>query len=60
MKWTQQVSNAFLLGLFNILQHPIRAINMDAAFDTNDNDNLFCNLEKFVGNCGNALKLIKS
>ena len=31
-----------------------------AAFDTIDHDNLFCILEKYVGICGNALKLIKS
>ena len=29
-------------------------------FDTIDHDNLFCILEKYVGICGNALKLIKS
>ena len=31
-----------------------------AAFDTIDHDNLFCILEKYVGICGNAQKLIKS
>ena len=31
-----------------------------AAFNTIDHDNLFCILEKYVGICGNALKLIKS
>ena len=31
-----------------------------AVFDTIDNDNLFCILEKYVGMCGNTLKLIKS
>ena len=33
---------------------------VSAAFDTIDHDNLFCILEKYVGICGNALKLIKS
>ena len=33
---------------------------LPAAFDTIDHDNLFCILEKYVGICGNALKLIKS
>ena len=32
---------------------------LDLAFDTIDHD-LFCILEKYVGICGNALKLIKS
>ena len=31
-----------------------------AAFDTIDHDNMFCILEKYVGICGNALKLIRS
>ena len=35
-------------------------LDLSAAFDTIDNDNLFCILEKYVGICGNALKLIKS
>ena len=30
------------------------------AFDTIDHDDLFCILEKYVGICGDALKLIKS
>ena len=34
--------------------------DLSAAFDTIDHDNLFCILEKYVGICGNALKLIKS
>ena len=34
-------------------------LDLSAAFDTIDNDNLFCILEKYVGSCGNALKLIK-
>ena len=33
--------------------------DLSAAFDTIDHDNLFCILEKYVGICGNALKLIK-
>ena len=35
-------------------------LDLSAAFDTIDHDNLFCILEKYVGICGNALKLIKS
>ena len=35
-------------------------LDLAAAFDTIDHDNLFCIVEKYVGNCGNALKLIKS
>ena len=31
-------------------------IDVSAAFDTIDHDNLFCILEKYVGICGNALK----
>ena len=34
--------------------------NLSAAFDTIYHDNLFCILEKYVGSCGNSLKLIKS
>ena len=34
-------------------------LDLSAAFDTIDHDNLFCILEKYVGTCGNALKLIK-
>ena len=35
-------------------------LDLSAAFDTIDHDHLFCVLEKYVGICGNALKLIKS
>ena len=35
-------------------------LDLSAAFDTIDHDNWFCILEKYVGICGNALKLIKS
>ena len=35
-------------------------LDLSAAFDTIDHDNLFCILEKYVGIRGNALKLIKS
>ena len=35
-------------------------LDLSAAFDTIDHDNLFCILEKYVGICGNALKLILS
>ena len=35
-------------------------LDLSAAFDTIDHDNLFCILEKYVGICGNALRLIKS
>ena len=32
-------------------------LNLSAAFDIIDQDNIFCILEKYVGICGNALKL---
>ena len=35
-------------------------LDLSAAFETIDHDNHFCILEKYVGICGNALKLIKS
>ena len=35
-------------------------LDLSAAFDNIDHDNLFCILEKCVGICGNALKLVKS
>ena len=35
-------------------------LDLSAAFDTIDHDNLFCILEKYVRICGNAQKLIKS
>ena len=35
-------------------------LDLSAAFDTIDHDNLFCIIEKYVGISGNALKLIKS
>ena len=35
-------------------------LDLSAALDTIDHDNLFCILETYVGICGNALKLIKS
>ena len=34
-------------------------LDLAAAFDTIDHDDLFCILEKYVGICGNPLKLIK-
>ena len=34
-------------------------LDLSTVFDTIDHDNLFCILEKYVGICGNALKLIK-
>ena len=34
-------------------------LDLSAAFDTIDHDNLFCILEKYFGICGNGLKLIK-
>ena len=36
------------------------SLDLSADFDTIDRDNLFCILGKYVGICGNALKLIKS
>ena len=35
-------------------------LDLSAAFDTIDHDNLVCILEKYVGICGDTLKLIKS
>ena len=35
-------------------------LDLSAAFDTIDHDNLICIIEKYVGICGDALKLIKS
>ena len=35
-------------------------LDLSAAFDTIEHDNLFCIIEKYVEICGNALKLIKS
>ena len=35
-------------------------IDLSAAFDTINHDNLICTLEKYVGIGGNALKLITS
>ena len=57
-----------LLGVYNDIVTTIGRSNGDmlvlldlsAAFDTIDHDNLFCILGKYVGICGNALKLIKS
>ena len=34
--------------------------DLSDAFDTIDHNNLFCIFDKYVGICGNALKLIKS
>ena len=34
-------------------------LDLSADFDTIDHANLFCILEKYVGICGNALKIIK-
>ena len=35
-------------------------LDLSTAFDTIDHDIFFCIIEKYVGTCGNALKLIKS
>ena len=56
-----------LLGLYNDIVTTIGRgngamlvlLDLSAAFDTIDHDNLFCILEKYVGICVNALKLIK-
>ena len=37
----------------------ILLLDLSAAFDTIDHDNLFCIHEKYLCICGNALKLIK-
>ena len=34
-------------------------LGLSAAFDTIDHDNLFCILKKYVGMCGDALRLNK-
>ena len=34
-------------------------LDLSAAFDTLNHDNIFYILEKYAGICGNALKLIK-
>ena len=34
-------------------------LDLSAAFDTIDQDNLFCIQEKYVGICGNALNVFK-
>ena len=34
-------------------------LDLPSAFNTIDHDNRFCVLEKYVGICGNALKLIQ-
>ena len=45
--------------MYNDIATTIVLLDLSAAFDTIDHDNLFHILE-FVGICGNALKLIKS
>ena len=35
------------------------SLDLSAAFDTIDHDNLFCILKKYFGICDNTLKLIK-
>ena len=53
-----------LLRVYNDIVTTIGAmlvlLDLSAAFDTIDHDNLFRILEKYVGIYGNALKLIKS
>ena len=55
-----RVYNDFVttIGRGNAAMHVL--LHLSAAFDTIDHDNLFCILEKYVGFCGHALKLIKS
>ena len=48
-----------LLLLVGVMVQMLVLLDLSAAFDTIDHDNLFCILE-YVGICGNALKLIKS
>ena len=35
-------------------------LDLSVAFDTIDHNNMFCILEKYIGFCGNVIKLIKS
>ena len=67
--WRQRGVNTYAveLPLFDIVTTIGRGngamlvlLDLFAAFDTIDHDNLFCILEKYFGICGNALKLIKS
>ena len=49
-----------LLRVYNDIATTIAfLLDLSAAFDTIDHDNLFYILEKYVGICGNSLKLIK-
>ena len=57
-------SETALLGVYNDIVTTIGRgngamlvlLDLSAAFDAIDNDDLFCILEKYVGICGNALK----
>ena len=50
----------FLLLLVELMVQMLVLFDLSAAFDTIDHDNLFYILEQYVGNRGNALKLIMS
>ena len=62
--WTpdlvSSLSKFFFIFKQGLLNRLLDTSAISAAFDTIDHDNLFCILEKYVGTCGNALKLIKS
>ena len=72
--WVTKMANAVVLwvlvyfcvtsveyeGIVEVMVLCLFLLDLSTAFDTIDHDNLFCILEKYIGICGNALKLIKS